>query len=146
MLGHDWAGHDSPASEPIDDGAPRRHRELIATLEWLPVASLILADDGTVLAANQAWGNLGGASSSTTSDQERGGDWLRDVWPADAAALRARLQAAAADGGTGSADVRLTGASRTRWSRWWWRAGPTGYLIGDVRSAAVSLQRSLHPR
>jgi hypothetical protein len=129
MLGHEWASQESPASEPIDDRAPRRHRELIAALEWLPVASLILADDGTVLAANQAWGTLVGTSSLTNSDQGRDSDWLRAVWKADADALRAKLQAVAADGGTGSADVRLTGASRTRWSRWWWCAGPTGYLI-----------------
>lgn len=58
-----------------------------------------------------------------------GGDWLNAVGPADAKTLRGALQAAAAGGGTGSTDVRLTGASRTQWSRWWWRAGPTGYLI-----------------
>lgn len=129
MLGRDWADQGSPASEPIDDRAPRHHRELIAALEWLPVAALILADDGTVLAANQAWDALVGASPVSHSDQGRRGDWLSTLRPADAAALRARLQVAAADGGTGSADVRLTGASRTRWSRWCWRAGPTGYLI-----------------
>lgn len=129
MPGRDWPGRNNTSSEPIDDRAPRRHRELIAALDWLPVAALILADDGTVLAANQTWDDLVGTSSARNGDQGRSGDWLSAVWPADAGALRPRLQAAAADGGTGSADIRLTGASRTRWSRWWWRAGPTGYLI-----------------
>jgi PAS domain-containing protein len=129
MPGHEWPGRDDATSDPIDDRAPRRHRELIAALEWLPVASLILADDGTVLAANQAWSDLVGASSASASDQGRSGGWLSAVWPADAEALRARLQRAAADGRTGSADVRLTGASRPQSSRWWWRAGPAGYLI-----------------
>lgn len=141
MPGREWPGPDNTTTEPIDDHAPRRRRELMAALAWLPVAALILADDGTVLAANQAWDDLAGAAPVGSNDQGQRGDWLSAVWPTDAAALRVRLLAAATDGGAGSADVRLAGEGRAQWSRWWWRAGPRGYLIvcaGESGGPAVS--------
>jgi PAS domain-containing protein len=103
-------------------------RDLVAALEWLPLASLILTDDGTAVAANQAWAALSAAPLTTA----HGDGWLRIVEPEDRGRLRARLLAAT-DGQVESADCRLTaGASRRRWSRWWWRPGPAGQVIACV--------------
>ena len=125
MQGPDRPGHGGKASGSRGDRAPEQNQDLIAALEWLPVASLILAGDSTMLAANRAWADLSGAPSAAA-----GGDgWLSIVEPADSGPLRARLRSAAAAGGAGSADCRLTGASRIRWSRWWWRSGPAGQLV-----------------
>jgi PAS domain-containing protein len=121
-------------------GGPRDHtgnwsRELIAALDWSPLASLIVADDGTMLAANRAWTDLSGTASTTTAGAA---GWLSAVESTDRAELRSRLQTAAAIGETGFTDVRLTGASRNRWTRWWWRPAPGGYVVVCVAEFGIA--------
>jgi GGDEF domain-containing protein len=99
--------------------------EMIAALDWLPLASLVLTFDGSAVGANQAWAALSAAPAETA----RGDGWLRVVEPLDREPLRARLREAAAVGESGCADFRLAGVAGERWSRWWWRPGPARRLI-----------------
>lgn len=95
--------------------------ELIAALDWLPLASLVLAADGTALAASQGWAALSGVAA----EDSRADGWLGAVETLEREVLRARLRDAAGAGQPGHADFRLAG----RRCRWWWRPGPSGYLI-----------------
>ncbi len=99
--------------------------ELMAALDWLPVATLILAADGSAVAVNRAWVTLSAAARSDS----RADGWLNAVEPADRATLRARLRGAAASRETGTAEFRLAAPAARGWSRWWWRPGPAGRLI-----------------
>jgi PAS fold len=94
-------------------------------LEQLPLATLILAGDGSAVAANQTWAALAAGIPETA----RGDGWLGLLAPADRAAFASMLRAAARAGQAGSAEVRLTGAGAERTSRWWWRPGPAGQLV-----------------
>ncbi|MGE5293045.1 MAG: hypothetical protein ACM3ML_38855 [Micromonosporaceae bacterium] len=109
---------------------------LVAGIGWLPVASLVLAADGSAVAVNDAWLIL----SRLGRDSWRGEGWLRAVEPVDRSAVRARLRLAAASGEPGSADCLLAsprgqrdcllaGLGGQRRSRWWWRPGPAGELV-----------------
>ena len=102
--------------------------EMVAALDWLPLAALVLTADGTVLGANQAWAAL----SAAPAEAARGDGWLRVVAPLDREPLQSRLREAAAVGETGCADFRLARPQGSQWSRWWWRAGPAGRLIACV--------------
>jgi PAS domain-containing protein len=99
--------------------------ELMAALDWLPLATLVLAADGSAVAVNRAWVTL----SAVARGDSRGDGWLRAVEPMDRAPLRARLRGAAAGGETGSAGFRLAAPSARGWSYWWWRPGPGGRLV-----------------
>src|SRR5215472_16879243 len=107
--------------------------ELIAALDWLSQASLVLAPDCTALAVSQAWTALSGVAAQ---DSQADG-WLGAVEPLDRVVLRARLRDAAGARQAGHADFRLAG----RPSRWWWRPGPGRSLIvcvadlGDFRAS-----------
>jgi hypothetical protein len=71
-------------------------------LGWLPIPVLVLAADGSAIAANAAW--------ATVAPVATGGEgWLEAVEPAFRPALGARLRLAAAAGQPGSADCRVTG-------------------------------------
>lgn len=102
--------------------------EMVAALDWLPLAALVLTADGTVLGANQAWAAL----SAAPAEAARGDGWLRVVAPLDRGPLRSRLREATAVGESGCADFRLARPEGGRWSRWWWRPGPAGRLIACV--------------
>jgi diguanylate cyclase (GGDEF)-like protein len=102
--------------------------EMVAALDWLPLATLVLTADGTVLGANRAWAAL----SAAPAEAARGDGWLRVVEPLDREPLRSRLREAAAVGETGCADFRLARSQGSRWSRWWWRPGPAGRLLACV--------------
>lgn len=102
--------------------------EMVAALDWLPLASLVLASDGSALGANQAWAAL----SAAPAELARGDGWLRVVEPLDREPLRARLREAAAAGESGCADFRLAGSAGGQRSRWWWRPGPARRLIACV--------------
>jgi hypothetical protein len=99
--------------------------ELIAVLDWLPLASLLLAADGGALAVSHAWSVLSGL----TVDASRADGWVSAVEPLDRGTLRARLRDAAAAGHAGYADARLVSQPDGRWSRWWWRPGPARRLL-----------------
>ena len=94
-------------------------------LDQLPLATLILADDGTAVKANQAWAALTAGAPETA----RGDGWPGLLAPADRRAFEARLRAAAHTGQAGSAEVRLAGPEPERTSRWWWRPGSAGQLV-----------------
>jgi hypothetical protein len=116
----------------IGSGRPGRPRDPaagspVAALEWMPLASLVLAADGSLIAVNRAWAALPGAAGAA-----RGDGWLHAVQPLDREGLRARLRRAALAGEAGSADCRLAGLQGRRWSRWWWRPGPAGVLVVSV--------------
>jgi GGDEF domain-containing protein len=123
-------GQGAPGHSPGDHPA---WPELIAALDWLPQASLVLAPDGTALAVSQAWTVLSGVAAQ---DSQADG-WLGAVEPLDRGVLRARLRDAAGARQAGYADFRLAG----RPSRWWWRPGPARSLIvcvadlGDFRAS-----------
>lgn len=109
---------------------------LVAGIGWLPVASLVLAADGSAVAVNDAWLIL----SRLGRNAWRGEGWLRAVESIDRSAVRARLRLAAASGEPGSTDCLLAnprgqrdcllaGPGGQRRSRWWWRPGPAGELV-----------------
>jgi GGDEF domain-containing protein len=111
--------------------------ELTAALDWLPLACLLLAADGTALAVSQAWSALSGLAA----EDSRADGWASAVEPLDRGVLRARLRDAAAAGQAGYADARLAGPPAGRWSRWWWRPGPAGRLIVCVADLGDSPDR-----
>lgn len=108
--------------------------DLAAGLNRLPLAALILAPDGSALAVNAAWAELSGLSG-----HDSGGDgWLQGLDLGQRQPLRARLRAASAAGGHGSADCQLAERSEWQWTRWWWRARPGGGLlvcVADISTA-----------
>lgn len=116
--------------------------EVTATLDLLPLPSLVLASDGTALGANEAWAVLSGAPAEAA----RGEGWLGVVDTLDRGPLRARLCEAAAAGQAGGADFRLAGLAPGRWSRWWWRPGPAGRLLVCVADLDEPQQRHDDPR
>lgn len=111
------------------EGSPLRAHAawlgLTATLDWLPLPSLVLAPDGTALGANQAWA----AFTAAPPEDAHGAGWLGVVDPPERGPLRARLCEAAAVGQAGSGDIRLAGPAGVRWSRWWWQPGLAGRLL-----------------
>ena len=88
----------------------------------LPVAALVLAADGSVLAVNGGWLTLSGAGQA-------GDGWPGPIHPAVRAVLRARLRLAAAAGQRGSLDCQLAARGGPRWTRWWWSPWPGGRLL-----------------
>ena len=94
-------------------------------LSWLPVPSLLIAEDGSAVAVNDAWTAL----SKLGPAESKGEGWLNAVEPLDRAALRARLRLAVTVGRSGSADCHLTVANGLRQSRWWWQPGPARELV-----------------
>jgi hypothetical protein len=96
-----------------------------AGLDWLPLPTLVLAADGSAIAANGAWAVM----SAISPGDSRGNGWRQAIDPIDREALVARLRSAAAAGEPGSAGWRLAGGQGPRWSRWWWRPGPARGLV-----------------
>jgi hypothetical protein len=88
----------------------------------LPVAALVLAADGSVLAVNGGWSALSGAAQD-------GDGWLSPIHPAVRAVLRGRLRLAAAARQRGSLDCQLAARGGPRWTRWWWSPWPAGSLL-----------------
>jgi hypothetical protein len=106
-------------------------------LGWLPVAALLLADDGSAVAVNDAWTAL----SKLGPDESMGEGWLNAIEPLDRAALRARLRLAVTVGESGSADCNLTVAGGLRRSRWWWQPGSAGELVVCVADIGGYMDR-----
>jgi PAS domain-containing protein len=124
-MDRDQAGHTGAASGPF--WAHAAWLEMTAALDWLPLAALVLAPDGTALTANEAWVTL----FEAPAEAAHGDGWLRVVAPRDRGALRALLREVV-PGETGCSDFRLVGPVGERWSRWWWLPGPAGRLIACV--------------
>jgi hypothetical protein len=99
-------------------------------LHWLPAASLLLAGDGTAVAANESWA----AASGIPAADSLGDGWLRAVDPRDRPALHALITDAAATRLAGTTDCRLGPEGAESWSRWCWGPGPAGGLIVSVVS------------
>ena len=99
--------------------------ELASMLDLLPLASLVLAADGSVAAVNQEWALLSAVSVEAT----QGHGWLGAVEPRVREPLRRLLAGAVAAGKPGSGEFRLTGSGGGRRSLWWWRPGPSGQLL-----------------
>jgi hypothetical protein len=95
---------------------------LATWLGWLPIPALVLAPDGSAIAANAAWATLSPAAA-------HGQGWLEAAEPTFRTALGARLRLAAAAGEPGSADCPVTGSGGSRWSWWWWQPIPPGGLV-----------------
>lgn len=68
---------------------PEAWPELLAALDWLPLATLVLAADASAVAVNQAWVAL----SATARGDSLGDGWLTVVEPVDRATVRSRLSA-----------------------------------------------------
>ena len=94
--------------------------ELASVLDLLPLASLVLAADGSVAAVNQEWALL----SAVPGEAMHGHGWLGAVEPRVREPLRRLLAGAVAAGKPGSGEFRLTGSGGGRRSLWWWRPGP----------------------
>jgi hypothetical protein len=107
-------------------------------LSWLPLPSLILAADGSAVAANPTWATALGP----------GDRWLDAVEQPFRAALGERLRLAAAAREPGRADCWVTGPGGGRWSRWWWHPVPPRNLlvcvgvIGDGQAAVSEVSIS----
>ena len=104
---------------------------MVDSFEWLtpdtavsslPVAALVLAADGSVLAVNGGWSALSGA-------EQAGDGWLSTIHPAVRAVLRGRLRLAAAARQRGSLDCQLAARGGSRWTRWWWSPWPVDSLL-----------------
>jgi GGDEF domain-containing protein len=115
--------------------------EVTAALDLLPLPSLVLASDGTALAANEAWAALSGAPAEAAY----GEGWLGVVDLLDRGALQGRLCEAAAAGQAGDADFQLAGLAGGRLSRWWWRLGPAARLLVCVADLGEHQPRDDHP-
>ena len=115
------------AGDWLDQAAADRSAVLDAAvgLDQLPVATLILAGDGTAAKTNQAWAVLAAGAPEPAC----GDSWPCLLAPADRAAFATSLRAAARAGGAGCAEVRLASAGPERAGRWWWRPGPDGQLV-----------------
>jgi PAS domain-containing protein len=96
-----------------------------AALDLLPLASLVLAADGSALAVNREWALLFAAPGRASP----GEGWLDVVEPEDREPLRRLLARAVAAGQPGSAVFRLTGSGGGRLSGWWWRPLTSGQLV-----------------
>jgi len=99
--------------------------ELASVPDLLPLASLVLAADGSAAAVNQQWVLL----SAVPGEAARGYGWLGAVEPQDRMPLWHLLSGAVAAGKPGSGKFRLTGSGGGRQSLWWWRPGPSGQLL-----------------
>jgi hypothetical protein len=105
-------------------------------LGWIPLPALLLAADGSAVAANPAW-----AAALPVAAQ--GDGWVEAVDPAFRPMLRARLRLAAAASEPGSVDCHVSGPRGSRWSRWWWHPVPPQNLvvcvgvIGDGEASAA---------
>lgn len=118
----DW--DEQPSSGRPDDQFPGA-RELAAVLSLLPVASLVLAADGSAVMVNEEWTQLSAAHWRASSRQ----GWLGMVEPLDREPLWRLLTEAVAAGKQGSADFRLARSGGGQWSRWWWRSAAPGQLV-----------------
>ena len=116
-----WHQGDTDGSASLDTDR-RGPLDTAVRLDQLPLATLILAGDGTAVKANQAWAALTARAPETAC----GDGWPGLLAPADRGAFEALLRAAARAGQAGSAEVRLAGPGPERTSRWWWRPGPAG--------------------
>jgi len=111
-------------------------------VNWLPLPALILAADGSAVAANPAW------ASALAADGDR---WLDAVEPPFRRVLEARLRLAVAASEPGRADCQVTGPRGSQWSRWWWHPVPPQNLvvcvdvIGDGQASAALPARSNTP-
>jgi hypothetical protein len=94
----------------------------ITWLDQISLPALVLAADGSAVAANREWA----AVSPAAVDGE---GWLEAVDPAFRPELRATLHLASTTGAAGSADCPVTGPGGGRWSRWWWQPFPRGGLV-----------------
>ena len=119
-----WHQGDTDGSASLDTDR-RGPLDTAVRLDQLPLATLILAGDGTAVKANQAWAALTARAPETAC----GDGWPGLLAPADRGAFEALLRAAARAGQAGSAEVRLAGPGPERTSRWWWRPGPAGQLV-----------------
>ena len=138
IVAADSRWHQGDADWPASLGADRRGSlDAAVRLDQLPLATLILADDGTAVNANQAWAVL----TAGAPEAARGDGWPGLLAPADRGAFEARLRAAAHTGQAGSAEVRLAGPGPERTSRWWWRPGPAGQLVVCVAEVGGLVQQ-----
>jgi len=99
--------------------------ELASVPDLLPLASLVLAADGSATAVNQQWVLL----SAVPGEAARGYGWLGAVEPRDQMPLWHLLAGAVAAGKPGSGEFRLAGSGGGRPSLWWWRPDPSGQLL-----------------
>ncbi len=108
----------------VDEGFRAGANPPTAWLDWLPVASLLLAADCWATAVNSAWLAL----SSMAEEDSLGRGWLDAVAPPEREAFGKRIGLASARGEPGSDGCHLTAADG-QWSRWWWRPAPSGGLV-----------------
>src|SRR5215469_203878 len=78
-------------------------RQLTSVLNWLPAASLLLAGDGTAVAANESWAAVSGIPAA----ESQGDGWQRAVDPRDRPTLHALIVDAAASRLAGATDCRI---------------------------------------
>ncbi len=98
---------------------------LASVPDLLPLASLVLAADGSAAAVNQQWVLL----SEVPREAARGYGWLGAVERRDREPLWRVLAGAVAAGKPGSGKFRLAGSGGGRQSLWWWRPDPSGQLL-----------------
>ena len=115
-----------------DERSPCRQKDhfpgggqLASVLDLLPLASLVLAADGSAVAVNQEWALL----FAVPGEAARGDGWLGAVEPRDREPLRRLLAGAVAAGKPGSGEFRLTGSGGGQRSLWWWLPVWSGQLL-----------------
>ena len=109
--------------------------DMTAAIEVVPVACLVVDQDGAAVAANQAWAALSGIP---VDDALRDG-WLQAIDALDRMALRALVQDAAVGGIDGSGYFRIAVPGAEQWSRWAWGPLPPRRLIVTVMGVADAM-------
>jgi diguanylate cyclase (GGDEF)-like protein/PAS domain S-box-containing protein len=88
---------------------------VIAALEVVPFAMLIIDAGGRALAANHRWADLSGIDRAASA----GSGWLSVLDPESADRLLETVARVAADGRSATVDLQVGAGAERRWMRWW---------------------------
>jgi diguanylate cyclase (GGDEF)-like protein len=91
------------------------HRTVLAALEVVPFAMLILNERAAALAVNQRWSDLSGLGPPDSV----GAGWLSIVDHEERDRLRSQVVQVASTGGNATSDRIVSTGAKGRWTRWW---------------------------
>ena len=97
----------------------------VLALEVLPVAAVVIDEDGRATAVNRAWGEASGLDATSSL----GHGYLAVLDPQDREELTERLRQAVRTGERGRMECRLSGEASGGRMRWWWEHLGQGRLL-----------------